>query len=188
MKELIIQLKGKSPLLMHRYGGEKPAAVKVKTASKTEAWLEEMHKKDWLQSAYFDEKIGFYIPPQNCEAMLIEGARASRQGKTFESSMSVVEFMIPLIVYAGPELTTIKHLNDNLESHYIPEHIDLRGVKLTGRVDRCRPIFRFWGLLFTVRYDNKRLTVKDFEAALDEGALGDYRPRFGRFTYAVKQA
>ncbi|KKM17987.1 hypothetical protein LCGC14_1670300, partial [marine sediment metagenome] len=147
-----VELRSKAPLLMHRYTGEKPPEPKPTVAKKTQEWIDGKHKKDWIQSAYFDRGM-FHIPPEVIESAMVSGARKFRKGKSFQGAVMVEEDFIPLMVY-DEEFKNGRALKGNLEDFYLPEYIDLRGVRIQqARIDRCRPIFRFWGLSFTIRFD-----------------------------------
>jgi hypothetical protein len=179
LREIRITIRSIAPILMNRYIGEQLPMEKPK--KKTQQWIDDTHKKDWMDRAYFDSEKGFHIPPEMIEGMLIHGAKKQRQGELFKEAVAVVEDFIPLIVYNGPEDTKGKILKGKLEDYYKREHIDLRGVVIQrARVDRCRPIFRHWGIDFTVRYDNELVEESDIRTALRRACLGDFRPRFGR--------
>jgi hypothetical protein len=178
----VIKIRGLSPLLHHRYGGEQPTQPKPRV--KTQAWIDSMHKKDWTTSAYWDEQIGFHVPGDSVSAMLAEGAKRMRKKPTFETFSECQEFMLPLIYYRSPEDKEGVYLKGNLEDYYVREHIDLRRsvIPSTGAsVDRCRPVFKHWGLEFTVNIENRFLSLADLQSAMEWGCLCDFRPRFGRF-------
>lgn len=184
-QDIAVEIRGIVPLLMARYQGEKLPVQKPK--NKTQEWIDKMHRTDWEERAYFDPERGFHIPPEMIEAMLSGAAKKRRQGTLFREAVGVVEDFIPLIVYSSQSDSKGKHLKGELREFYRPEYIDLRGVGMKGsggravRVDRCRPIFRYWGLKFTIRYDTASLEAPDVRQALERGQIGDFRPRFGRF-------
>ena len=64
---------------------------------------------------------------------------------------------------------------------------DVRAVRVqASRVMRCRPIFRDWSLEFTAMHDPSvmagRAIAEALEIAGQQIGLGDFRPKFGRFT------
>ena len=180
--DIAVAIRGKSPLLMHRYAGEEPSAVKPPRGKKTQEHIDAQRKKKWLKAAYFADGM-FHMPPENLEAMLFTSARKIRKGVQFKEAVAVVEDFIPLTVYGDAEDKKGRKLTGNLEDFFQPEYIDIRGVVIQkSRVDACRPIFRHWGLAFTIRYDNEVLDESDIQIALAKGCLGDFRPRFGRYT------
>jgi hypothetical protein len=189
IQEIEVTIRGISPLLMSRYIGEQLPMEKPKR--KTQQWIDDMHLKDWMQRAYFDEERGFHIPPEMIEGMLHKGATKQRNGELFKEAVAVVEDFIPLLVYNVLDEGKGKILKGKLQDYYKREYIDLRGVVIKRmRIDRCRPIFRNWGLAFTVRFENELVEVGDIKAALGRACLGDFRPRFGRFRvteFAVRE-
>lgn len=189
LQEIEIAIRGIAPLLMSRYIGEQLPMEKPK--KKTQQWIDDTHLNDWMERAYFDAERGFHIPPEMVEGMLYKGATKQRNGQLFKEAVAVVEDYIPLIVYSGPDDDRGKILKGKLQDYYRREHIDLRGVVIKRmRIDRCRPIFRNWGLQFTVRFENELVEVADVKAALGRACLGDFRPRFGRFRvteFAVRE-
>lgn len=175
MNELKIKLESVSPLLMHRYIGEQPTMDKPR--KKTQDWIDKMHKQDWMNSAYWDDQVGFFLPAENIEAMTVVGAKRMRMGETFKYVVACVEDRVPVLLENG------KPAKGKLLDYYIPEHIDLRGAKIqNSRIDRCRPIFRKWSLVFTLLFEE--VEEKHVMQALTRNSLGDFRPRFGRFTAA----
>jgi hypothetical protein len=182
LKDIQVAIRQKSPLLMHRYIGEQPSDEKPPKGKKTQEWIDQSRRKKWLSGAYFDQGT-FHVPPENLEALLAAGATAIRKGRDFKAAVAVVEDFIPLTVYSGPDDTKGKQLRGKLDDFYVPDHIDIRGVKIgQSRVDACRPIFRWWGLEFTIRFDSEYgVRESDVQTALKRSCLGDFRPRFGRF-------
>jgi hypothetical protein len=117
---------------------------------------------------------------------LVEGARKNRRGRDFEAFCLCEDLEVPLIVYRSPDDDKGTHLKGRLEDYYREEFIDLRGVVIKDvRIDRCRPIFRYWGLQFTLQYDDGFLAIDDIKNAMKYAAIGDFRPRFGRFRVEV---
>lgn len=174
LKDIKVTIKGKSPFLMHRYGGEEPSQQKAPRGKKTQDHIDAYRRKDWMRSAYFANGQ-FHIPPENVEAMLIRFGRQIRKGEDFKEGVGVVEAFLPLKING-------RHLTGKLEDFYVPEYIDLRGVVIQkSRVDRCRPIFRDWELVFTIRHDTELVTENDIRTVLAVSSIGDFRPRFGRF-------
>jgi hypothetical protein len=187
-RDIAVSVRGRSPLLMHRYGGEQPSAAKAPRGKKTQEHIDAQRRKKWMEAAYFAGDT-FHVPPENLEAMLSEAARGIRKGNDFKRAVVVVDDFIPLTVYSGPDDSKGRILKGRLEDFYVPEYTDVRGVVIQkSRVDACRPIFRHWGLSFTIRYDTEALQESDVKTALSRGCLGDFRPRFGRFAVTSFEA
>jgi hypothetical protein len=184
MKRFSVELEGKVPLLMHRYPGEQPSAQKAPIGKKTQEHINAAHLKDWTQSAYYSEGRGFYIPPENIETMLANGAKKFRMKPDFRAAITVEEDFIPFLIPDSAQ--KYSPATKPLQTYHVPEHIDIRGVRLPrgARIDRCRPIFRRWALAFTLAAEDT-ISLKQITDALAGNWLGDFWPRFGRF--AVKR-
>ena len=186
LKKLLVEIRGGaphgSPLLTHAYRGEKPTEVKPRT--KTQEWLDEQRKKMWFEALYHDG-TGVYIPSENLERMLVNGARKFRKGESFKEGVYVDGNINRLALHASDSLQAPgKEALGPPERWWVPEHQDLRGVvnKTTkGRLDCCRPIFRLWSVKFTIVYESSIVTREEIEQAMTRNSIGAYRPRFGRF-------
>jgi hypothetical protein len=127
---------------------------------------------------YFDDDVGPYIPPDNIEATIQNGAKRHRKGKDVQRGVFVKEEIIPL-QYKGPR--TIEKLWEN------PDFKLKKGVCVSGknRVIRTRPRFKRWKIEFTLEYDDSIIDEKELKTAVkDAGALvglGDWIPKYGRF-------
>lgn len=191
MKTFTLTITGTSPLLMHnaRLSDEfDPIAVEMKkiTAKKTkktedDRW--ELRRLEFLGGLYHDEDYGPYIPAQNVEACIKEAARMTRNGKDVERGMQLTTDINP-IAYTGPREA------DALWED--PNHRHGASVKVgMARVIRTRPIFRQWAIEVEGVIDP---TILDFDSLsmFTEKAgsfigLGDWRPRFGRFTTTITE-
>lgn len=148
---------------------------------KTDSDHEDIAKSEWLGALYFDKKLGIHIPGQNIDACLIGGAKLRKQGTNIKRAAMVVEDMVKL-EYVGPK--------DPEKLFEDTRFVDVRGVKVgTAKLMRCRPKFIEWSMSFSVSLDTELLNVDEFvEIARDAGrliGLGDYRPRFGKFSVEV---
>lgn len=157
--------------------------------NKTEEQYEKIERVEYEGSLYFDPEIGIYQPTDNIWACIIHGARKARLGKQAESSILVEgikgngdEASVKLN-YKGPN--TVQELFANKD---FVSRVGIRVQK--SRIMRCRPkIPAGWKLRFHVNYDPSVIQEEDVIRAMqDAGALvglGDWRPRFGRFTVEV---
>lgn len=180
MDQITFEVRSIVPLLMHRYAGEQPSMEKAPRGKKTQAHIDAAHKRDWLQSAYWANGT-FYLPAEMIEAALSEAAKAFRGGTTFKKALAVQDLFIPLRIFKNPEDTKGFQAKGELEDYYVPEYKDIRGVGIGDkRIDRCRPIFREWGLKFTVGFDSSEISQDQVVKAVGAMAVGDFRPRFGR--------
>lgn len=156
-------------------------ALKALTSNKKKSDEDhiEIGRMEFEGGLYFDPAIGPYVPDIWLTAMLVEGARKRKKGKTFEAHVSIPDEKHPL-VYDGPR--TVDGLWD-AGSRFV----DRRGVRVQqAKLMRTRPIFRDWKVTFRIQLLECDLNPSDIEAAiLDAGpfGIGDGRPMYaGKFT------
>lgn len=188
MKQMKFHLEGASPLLMHSdrlIDPLDPIVQKMKRITgkikKTEDDLTELGKLEFLGGIYHNDEIGPYIPAVNVERMLRDGATMSRMGTKVRQGMSLMEDRVPLI-YDGPR--TLEELTHDMRFHH------RTSVKVQkNRILRVRPWFRDWSASFTLLYDEKLFDAEQVRNIVttcgDYIGLGDWRPRYGRFTSRV---
>ena len=183
MEELRFRITGVTPLLLNN--GQmadplNPMAKKLKAVTskrnKTDADYEAMARLEWYGSLYVvNDRI--VIPGANLEAMLLEAGRKFRKGKLVQAGVFCQEESP--IIYDGPA--------DIDELWTADQNRFTVGVKIRGsRVMRTRPMFREWSLEFTVNFDSQLLDEGEIEQIVvragENIGLGDWRPKFGRFT------
>jgi len=191
MERITFQIEGIAPILMHdntRLANPlDPLCKELKAVTskkkKTDADLAAIAKIEFRGGIYFDDADGPYIPSRCIQAMLRDAGTINKQGRAVNRGVVVVEDKCPLR-YEGPR--TIDALFES------GEFTDMRPVKVqTSTTVRCRPIFRAWGITFTVAFQpdviNREEIVDIVERAGMMTGLGDYRPgspkggQFGRF-------
>lgn len=151
-------------------------AAKVAKKQKTRAAFDALNKIEFMGSLYVDEKGHPCVPGEMLEALTVEGAKRTKQGKEAKAGI-IVDGNFPLI-YKGPRDA------DGLWNAKFYK----RGPARIGqqRVIRTRPMFMTWGLKFKIHYNpdlvDRRTVLRFVEKAGAEVGLGDWRPRFGRFT------
>src|SRR5271165_5862329 len=148
-----VKIEGTRPLLMHNGRLSDPldeatrklsAAAKKKQKSMDEQV--EVGRLEFDGGLYWDEKLGPYIPVDNLQAMIIEGARKRKLGKDFES---LVEIVVPdtgvegyKLEYKGPR---------DPETMWSSKMFLRKGARVgQSRVVRTRPRFSGWSLRFEV--------------------------------------
>lgn len=190
MKQLRFTIHGTSPLLMHNDRLANPfddytKALKAVSSKrkKTEDDLFEMSRLEFLGGLYYSESAGIHVPGVNVFAMLKAAGKLRKMGAAINRAVLVQEDEIEL------KFPDAGATPDQLQA--MRKYVDMRTIKngpTSGRVVRTRPIFRDWGLQFTVLYDERAIQRDDLEHAVADGGsmigLGDYRPRFGRFELA----
>ena len=167
MEKVKVKIKGIAPLLMHKYNFNNN---EEKAKRKDEQYSVE---KDAEKALYFDKKIGCYVPSTWVEACLRQTACDFKQGKktyknTILSSVFCDQEKIPL----------------NKKTY---DEIDVRAVVIQrNRIVKGRPKFNTWQIEFVLNYDETRINKEILKQILVEAGatkgIGDYRPKFGRFT------
>jgi hypothetical protein len=177
-------IEGIAPLLMHNGQLANPLNPLVKQMKaltgqrkKTDEVHAELSRLEFRAGLYVSPDGIIEIPSEVIESCLIEGAKKSKLGKQFKSSIAVME-NAPLDY--GEKLTVDQLWERN------EEFADVRGVKVgTSRVMRTRPIFRNWRLEFDVSYNADLVNPEQIMLAVSDAGtqvgLCDYRPKFGRF-------
>lgn len=171
-----VTITGAAPMLMNRYilQCEQP------TRSRSEKKQNERDSGRWTEKVYWSDTMKCVaIPSVMIEACLAAGARAFKLGKQVQSTVFLAEDEVPVISH-GKKI-------DKLE---VGKQIELDGrgaVVMKRRVDRFRPMLRDWQLSFTVQLlDPTAFSRADLNKVVEHAGrfcgLGDFRPRFGRFS------
>ena len=183
-EQLKIQIEGVSPLIMHSSQLADPQnkwvramkeILKKPAKKRTDEDLIELARLEFMGSLYVGES-GPMIPGVNLEALVVEGAKKTRDGKTAKSGL-IVENDAPL-VYDGPK-DADKLWDDK-------RFVSVASAKVPGgRVMRTRPRFNSWSLKFDALYLPGVISKNAIETWLNTSGslcgLGDWRPRYGRF-------
>lgn len=184
-KVMAFTLTGTAPLLMHNGQLADPlnAFVKklkeiTKKRQKTEEDLREISRLEWRGGLYFDASLGPVIPSEMIDACLVEGAKKRKLGKAFKSSVFAVNGPYKLI-YKGPRDEAGLWSDDAFRS--------VMSARVgTSRIMRCRPKFEQWSLKIEVMLLPGEVNPSDVADAIEAAGamvgLGDFRPRYGRFT------
>lgn len=180
---LSFQITGVSPLLMHNGRLADPLDPLVKDIKKlsskrpkTEADLERMAKLEFLGSLYLHGGEPC-LPGELIEAALIEGAKRKRRGPLAKAGI-LCDGNIPL-QYDGPR---------EPEALWNEDRFRFRtGVRVERlRVMRVRPRFDDWSAAVTIQFMPSLLSEDDVRDIIrttgEVVGLGDWRPKFGRFT------
>jgi hypothetical protein len=178
-----LRLEGTRPLLMHsgRLADPlDPAALDLAhiTAKrpKTRADLEEISRREWYGGLWLHGGRPC-IPQEALEGVFVDAARATRRGKAARAGVAVEH--PALLIYPGP--STIDEL-------WLDENFKLRhAVKIQqAKTMRTRPRFSVWAAEFEVEYFpslfDRRAVVDTFVSGGFCVGIGDWRPKFGRFS------
>lgn len=190
MIDFRISITGTAPLLMHSSRLADPLnpatkALKKTTGkrTKTDDDHEEIARLEHLGSLYLDPDIGPYLPGQNISRCLVDAARISKQGVKVTRGVFIATDVNP-IQYKGPRDADGLWNNENFRL--------MASVKIgTSRTMRCRPLFREWATEAEGILDPAVIDLADLEGiAVTAGqmiGLGDWRPRYGRFTATIER-
>lgn len=184
-----ITFTGTAPLLMHNPRLADPLDThtrELKTYTgkrvKTDEDYETMSRLEFYGGLYITEGTGPYMPGFAIEATLVNGARITKQGKQVERGLFVTDDAVP-VLYRGPRTAEEMWAAGTFRS--------VLQVRVgTKRVSRTRPIFTEWVLEANAEMDPGQLNLDKLQTiATDAGAMvgiGDYRPRYGRFSAVVE--
>lgn len=184
MKQIMAEIKGLQPLIMHSCAGLDPTNPLRKEAAeitskrgqkKTDENLEQLDWIDFQLSAYHNGK-NLFVPGENLHGAIRDGAKAVRKGKEIQAAVMVIEEEVP-VQYDGPK---------NLRDLYDYKFVDRRRVVIQrNAVLRTRLRLNKWSLAFSLYIDENVVSPAAVKAALEYAGnrvgLGDFRPRFGRF-------
>lgn len=191
MKKIKCEFHGISPIILHSCQCVNPLhpisiemkKINAKRKNKTEEDLARLSDLEWEGGLYWTDEIGVYIPAENIEATIREGAKARRKGKDIVKGFICEDLRVKLDY--GEELT-----KEQLMSNY--EYRDVRAMKvMKARVMRTRPRFDTWNITFTASYDENIIDFNEIVDAIEYAGqyvgLCDSRPKYGKFTARVTE-
>ncbi|WMT73344.1 hypothetical protein [Bradyrhizobium sp. Ash2021] len=185
VQQLRIRLTGERPLLMHSSRLADPLEpIKIdidrltKKRDKTIADHEQIAKMEWYGGLWLqDDKP--CIPCEAVESAFTEAAKTRRKGKQAKAGFSCAAS--PLLQYDGPsDLPSL--WEDKTFRFRFPVNVN------DSKVMRTRPRFSDWHVVVDVEFlpsllnPNEVIEILEI-AGLREG-LGDWRPKFGKFSVA----
>lgn len=191
MKKIKCEFHGVSPLIMHSCQCVNPLhplslemkKINSKKKGKTEEDLAVLSDLEWEGGLYWNDEVGVYVPAENIEATIREGAKARRKGKDIVKGFMVEDMMVPLDI--GENLT-----KEEMKADF--RFRDVRAMRVkTSRVMRTRPRFNMWNLAFTAMYDENVLNFDEIVDAIEYAGqyvgLCDSRPKYGKFSARVTE-
>jgi hypothetical protein len=188
MIDFTITLTGTAALLMHNSRLSNPLdpatkALKKYTGkrNKTDEDHETMARLEFAGGLYFKENTGPYIPGENIARCMVDGAKLTKMGVKVTRGVFISTDVNPL-VYGGPR---------DEEQLWQAGYRHMASVKVgTSRLMRCRPYFPEWKVEANGILDPSVLELDDLASIADNAGsligLGDWRPRFGRFSASVE--
>jgi hypothetical protein len=190
MKNLKVTWKGTTPLIMHScqcVNPLHPIARELKKytskKNKTEEDLIKISDLEWESGAYWKDGLGLYMPAENVEATIKNGAKANKKGKDIEKYVSVTDLYIPF--FYGENLT-----KEELIANY--DYRDTRIMTVQrAKVLRTRPRFDQWSIIFNLMYDDTKIDIDTIVNAMEYAGsyvgLCDSRPKYGKFTTVIEE-
>jgi hypothetical protein len=187
-----ITLEGSGALLMHNARLSNPldsAAKAIKKVSgkrnKTEDDHYEMAHLEFIGSLYHDKDAGPYIPGDNIWRSLYDAAKKSKRGPKVKEGILITTDVNPLAAYGSSQRDAEKLWADENFRHFASAKVG------QVRVTRCRPIFRTWKVEADGILDANVLDFSELEQIAETAGLliglGDWRPKYGRFTAKVQK-
>lgn len=193
MKTLRVTWKGISPLIMHScqcVNPLHPIAREIKKLNDkprgykfTEEELIRLSDLEWESGCYWHDDLGLYIPGENIEATIRNGAKVNKKGKDIEKYVGVPDLYIPLDY--GENLS-----KEELIKRY--EYRDTRPMVVSrARILRTRPRFDQWKIVFNLTYNEEKIDLDTIINAMEYAGtyvgLCDSRPKYGKFVSTVEK-
>jgi hypothetical protein len=190
MRKFRIDLEGIEPLLVHNSRLSNPLdptarALKQVTSKrqKTDDDYLRMANLEFLGSLYVDADAGPYLPGDNIWRCLYDGAKKHKMGPSIKEGVVITTSVNPL-AYRGSR-DPAELWKDESFRHQASAKVGMQ------RVTRTRPIFRQWATEAEGVYDESLVDLDRLKQIVETSGsligIGDWRPRFGRFTGTVTE-
>lgn len=177
------RLTGVSPLIVHNgqladklnYFAKEISKISGKK-KKTDADYEQMAKLEFLGGLYVDESKRPILPTEGIEAIVVAGAKKSKQGMNAKAGVYCPN--AALLQYDGPK--------DPEELWLEPKFRITVGVRIEKkRIMRTRPLFPDWtvdiDLCCNMEICSEEEVYQWLKVAGEQCGAFDWRPKFGRF-------
>lgn len=190
MKTIEVTWKGITPLIMHScqcVNPLHPIAKKLKEYTskrkKTDEDYQIISDLEWEGGLYWKDDIGLYIPAENIEATVRNGAKANKKGKDIEKFFNVQDMYVTLDIGE-------KYTKESLKNDY--QFRDVRQMNvMRAKITRTRPRFDMWKITFIAAYDEKFMDLETLVQAIEYAGnfvgLCDSRPKYGKFVATIKE-
>ena len=188
MKTIKVEIKGMTPLLLHNprlANPLDPESKKHKEVSKKRVKSDDDHEwllhHNWEMGFYLDKDEDVIIPSHMLEACIVNGAKDFKKGTQFKSTFMVLSDAKLKHSETG-KVFSMQQMYKNRD-----QFMDVRPVKLKGSTTLmcARPKLESWSLGFEASYMEEAINLAEVQQAIENGgkykAIGDYRPKFGRF-------
>lgn len=190
MKNLKVTWKGISPLIMHScqcVNPLHPIAKELKKytskRNKTDEDLIKISDLEWEAGAYWQDGIGLYIPGENVEATIRNGAKVNKKGKDIEKYVNVTDLYIPF------------NYGENLSKEELIQNYEYRDTRIMtvqrSKILRTRPRFDQWNITFNLMYNEEKIDIETIVNAMEVSGnyvgLCDSRPKYGKFVVTIEE-
>jgi len=138
---------------------------------------------EWEAGLYWKEGLGLYIPAENIEATIRNGAKENKKGEDIEKFVEVETIYVPFS--CGEELTK-EQLKTDIR------YRDVRPMTVNrAKILRTRPRFDKWSIAFTLIFNEEKIDIETIVNAMDFAGkyvgLCDSRPKYGKFTTIIEE-
>ena len=190
MKNLKVTWKGISPLIMHScqcVNPLHPIAKELKKytskKNKTDEDLIKISDLEWEAGAYWKDGFGLYMPAENVEATIQNGAKANKKGKDIEKYVNVTDLYIPF------------NYGENLSKEELIQNYEYRDTRIMtvmrSKILRTRPRFDQWNITFNLMYNEEKIDIETIVNAMEYAGsyvgLCDSRPKYGKFVATIEE-
>lgn len=144
----------------------------------------EIARLEHAAGMYFDRDIGPYLPGENMARCLRDGAKLTKAGLKIARGVVISTDVNP-VAYDGPR---------DLDGLWADENFRFTtSVKVTtSRTMRTRPRFAAWACAAEGIADPHVIDLSELQQVATTAGqmigIGDFRPRYGRFTATVQEA
>ena len=190
MKNLKVTWKGISPLIMHNCQCVNPLHPLTKEMKKytskrkkTDEEYNILSNLEWEAGAYWKDGLGLYIPAENVEATIRNGAKVNKKGTDVEKYVNVTDLYIPF------------NYGENLSKKELIKRLEYRDTRpmvvSRSRILRTRPRFDQWNITFNLIYDESKIDLDTIVNAMTYAGsyvgLCDSRPKYGKFCAIIEE-
>ena len=190
MKNLQVTWKGISPLIMHNCQCVNPLHPITKEMKKytskrkkTDEEYNILSNLEWEAGAYWKDGLGLYIPAENVEATIRNGAKVNKKGTDVEKYVNVTDLYIPF------------NYGENLTKEELIKNFEYRDTRIMvvnrQRIPRTRPRFNQWNITFNLIYNEEKIDLDTIVNAMEYAGsyvgLCDSRPKYGKFVATVEE-
>lgn len=179
-----VKVKGDAPLMQHKFPMPELGDM---TKGGTKSTGAKDYTEEWREYFYLAKDGGIYQPAEHFEGAMVKAAVgfkiAGKRGKTYKDLFRAAVFVSPEEIPHG--VTEPKELDADADKRL---YLDMRPVVVQrARVVRIRPTFKpGWELEFEIEVIDDQIQPALLQDVLTLAGktvgIGDYRPKFGRFS------